>query len=210
MPIIKQKFKNMNTKLNLLVFILTISFTTRFKAQTVNDLIAERFFGFNRAWVAHKISYPVNHGRMDGYYDANPFQNKTTAGGLPHLGTDINSNKMGNNDYGDTVYCIGRGKVIYLMQMSWADGTPGSIIMILHKTKQGYIVSLYRHCRKSLVGLGDYVEHLQPISTIGNDGGFYQAHLHFEIRTTMIKNIETGYGNPAGYVDPIKFIKEFN
>ncbi|MFN8257127.1 MAG: M23 family metallopeptidase [Bacteroidales bacterium] len=202
---------NMNKLMKKNIFSIILSLMAiSLKSQTMNDFWAENFYRFNPVWIAYKISYPVNHGSMDGYYDANPFMKIPEGGKYCHLGADINGINMGNSDYGDTVYSIGRGKVIYVLEMNWSDGTQGSIIMILHKTRKGYIVSQYRHCRKALVGLGDYVEYLQPISTIGNDGGFYQAHLHFEIRTRIIKGIENGYGDPKGNVDPLKYILDFN
>jgi murein DD-endopeptidase MepM/ murein hydrolase activator NlpD len=154
--------------------------------------------------LADKIAYPVNHGTMKGYHDAKPF------GTNKHLGADVNGDILGNADFGDTVFAIGKGKVIYVFQANQREDEFMSIIMILHKTKKGYIVSLYRHCQKSLVQLGDLVDYLQPISTIGNDFGLYQAHLHFEIRTNIFLDIGYGYGDPTGYIDPMKFIKDYN
>jgi hypothetical protein len=168
------------------------------------DIVARQFFQFEPSFVANKIAYPVNHGSMKGYHDAKPFGTKN------HLGADINGDGMGNTDFGDTVYSIGKGKVIYLYQANQEEDNFMSIIMILHKTKLGYIDSLYRHCRMPLIKLYDYVDYLQAISTIGNDFGLYQAHLHFEIRTNILLGIGYGSGDSKGYVDPMKFIEDFN
>jgi murein DD-endopeptidase MepM/ murein hydrolase activator NlpD len=174
------------------------------------DLKASMFFDFNTSCIAHKISYPVNHGNMKGYYNANPFQKYSNWFHDKHLGVDISGNGGGNSDLGDTVYAIGRGKVIYVLEVKQNYDEFASVIMILHKTPNGYIVSQYRHCQKVLVKYGEYVDYLQPVSTIGNDFGVYQAHLHFEIRTDIMKDIEGGYGDPKGYLDPLLFIEQFN
>jgi murein DD-endopeptidase MepM/ murein hydrolase activator NlpD len=197
-------------KLFFITLLLIIS--SKLEAQFTQELIARHFFHFCPVYVADKIAYPVNHGSMDGYYDANPFLKPVRGAITRHLGADINGIIDGNSDLGDTIYSIGNGKVIYLMEMNWHTGAKGSIIMILHKTRKGYIVSLYRHCLESFVKEGQYVSYLQPISRIGNDGGLYLAHLHFEIRTNILKGVGYGYeaGMPQGYVDPIKFIRDFN
>lgn len=156
-----------------------------------------------RYFIADKISYPVNHGSMKGYHDANPFQRFSYMFYDRHLGADINGNEMGDSDLGDTIYCIGNGIVIIQI---------GSIIQVLHNTPFGYIVSQYRHCKDVFVEIGQKVKHLQPIGTIGNEDGAYlnAAHLHFEIRTNIFLDIMGGYGDPEGFVDPMKYIEEFN
>jgi murein DD-endopeptidase MepM/ murein hydrolase activator NlpD len=154
-------------------------------------------------YIADKISYPVNHGNMQGYHDANPFQRFSYMFYARHLGADINGNEMGDSDLGDTIYAIGNG--IVTIQI-------GSIIQILHNTPFGYIVSQYRHCRDIFMKIGQKVKHLQAIGTIGNEDGAYlnAAHLHFEIRTNIFLDILGGYGDPEGFVDPMKFIEDFN
>jgi len=44
---------------------------------------------------------------------------------------------------------------------------------------------------------------------IGNCDGAYLAHLHFEIRIDILMDVRGGYGMPQGYVNPMKYIKEF-
>jgi murein DD-endopeptidase MepM/ murein hydrolase activator NlpD len=110
---------------------------------------------------------------------------------------------------GDTIYSIGNGKVISIFISDYNNGCSSYIITILHKTKKAYIASQYRHCGTILVEPEQYVSYLQPIATIGNECGLFQAHLHFEIRTNVFKGIENGYGDPE-YLDPMKFIKEYN
>jgi murein DD-endopeptidase MepM/ murein hydrolase activator NlpD len=157
--------------------------------------------------VANKLAYPVNHGNMGGYYDAQPF------GTNNHLGADISSLAYGNSDEGDTIYSIGNGQVVCVFKGSY--GTEESpcyayIVEILHKTKNGVLVSQYRHCKEVFVTSNQPVTYLQPIATIGTECRHFLAHLHFEIRTTYNILIGPGYGNPTGYTDPMKYIKNFN
>lgn len=166
--------------------------------------MVEKLYGFVPIYKVQSIQYPVNNGSMKGYTDAKPFGTKE------HLGSDINGIKTGNSDLGDTIYSIGNGKVIYLWEMNYSENRPGSVIMILHNTKDGYRVSLYRHCQTSFVKWGQYIAKNQPISTFGTDGGLYYAHLHFEIRDNVLMGIGPGYGNSAGFLDPMKFIAEYN
>jgi murein DD-endopeptidase MepM/ murein hydrolase activator NlpD len=158
--------------------------------------------------------YPVNRGNMNNWIDANPFQKWSNTFKNRHQGSDLTKLPFGNNDYGDTVYSIGNGKVILVGEVMYEGKHKveySSIIMILHKTiKYGYVVSLYRHCQQSLVKEGDYVRKLQPLSTIGTDFGLYEAHLHFEIRNAVLIGTGGGYGNSAGFLDPMKFIAEYN
>lgn len=157
-------------------------------------------FDFNDAFKAYDFQYPVNNGSLNGYKDAKSF------GTNKHLGCDISGIVDGNSDLGDTIYAIANGKVIFLWEMFYEDNQPGSVIMLLHNTKHGYIVSLYRHCQASIVRWGQYVRKNEPISTFGTDGGMYYAHLHFEIRSNILKGIEGGYGNSSGYLNPLEFI----
>jgi len=170
-------------------------------SQTFNDVLSESLFLYNPEWVADKVAYPVNHGKMEGYIDAQPFQRYYGFMGGKHLGADISGIEGGDSDLGDTLYCIARGKVFF-----WFN----DILMILHKTTKGYIVSQYRHCLETFVLPGQYVDYLQPIARIGNSHGAYLAHLHFEIRTDILMDVRGGYGEPKGCVDPMKYIKEFN
>jgi murein DD-endopeptidase MepM/ murein hydrolase activator NlpD len=158
--------------------------------------------------LANKISYPVNHGSMVGYYDAQPF-----GGPYSHLGADINGSTYGNSDEGDTIYSIGNGQVVCLFEGNYGDGRNDChayIIEILHKTRRGLIISQYRHCKEVFIVPDQRVTYLQPIATIGTECGHFLAHLHFEIRTDLNILIGGGYGNSEGFVDPMKFIKDYN
>jgi len=193
----------------LLNILILLSFTAHgqnkiiYKSGYVSyeDLLRNALFNYKADWIMDKISYPVNHGSMKGYHDANYFQHALTPEDAGHLGADVNGLVQGNSDLGDTIYCIGKGRVIEVYE--------NSIIMILHKTSKGYIVSQYRHCLEAFVYPGQYLERVQPIGRIGNDNGIFLAHLHFEIRTDYTLGILGGYGDPEGFVDPMKYIKNF-
>jgi len=153
---------------------------------------------FDTRWVATSWCYPVNHGSMQGYYNAFGFKSYSNFMQSNHLGVDISGVGAPNSDLGDTVYCIAKGKVIYAYN---------DIIMILHKTGNTYMVSLYRHCMELFIQDNQYITYNQPIGRIGNCDGVYLAHLHFELRTNIYLNIGTGYGSKFdGYIDPLKFI----
>jgi hypothetical protein len=47
------------------------------KASSVENTI-ELAYNFNPSCITHKIAYPVNHGSMEGYHDAQPFGGKSS------------------------------------------------------------------------------------------------------------------------------------
>jgi murein DD-endopeptidase MepM/ murein hydrolase activator NlpD len=156
---------------------------------------------FKPYMTANELCYPVSHGNMDGYIVAQEFGRFYPHRNTYHLGADITSPVPGNEDMGDTLYSIGNGIVITV----WSN-----VVMILHKTPYYFIVSQYRHTLENFVKEGEYVKIRQSIATIGNDNGIYQAHLHFEIRTDINLEVEGGYGNKEGYLEPMGFIQNFN
>jgi len=152
---------------------------------------------FKISCIADSFCFPVNHGSMKGYENAFTFQQNSNYMQGKHQAVDISKIGGGDNDLGDTIYCIANGRVV----CSFND-----VIMVLHKTSEGFIVSLYRHCMELFVRDREYVSMVQPIGRIGNCNGVYLAHLHFEIRTDITIGIGTGYGKPDGFVHPLKYI----
>jgi murein DD-endopeptidase MepM/ murein hydrolase activator NlpD len=125
------------------------------------------------------------------------------------LGDDWNGNGGGDTDLGDPVYSIGNGIVGFSknMKQGW-----GNVIRIYHnygtQSKPLFIESVYAHLHKMYVHAGMVVSKGQKIGTIGNAGGLYPAHLHFEIRDTVDMSIGRGYSKiTKGYLNPTKFIK---
>lgn len=88
---------------------------------------------------------------------------------------------------GTSIWAADGGTVIYA---GWK-GTYGYCVMIDHDN--GY-VTLYAHCSKLLVKVGQRVAKYEPIARVGSTGNSTGPHCHFEIR----KN-----GTP---VNPLKYI----
>lgn len=94
--------------------------------------------------------------------------------GRNHKGLDLACN---GSAYGKDIVAAESGRVIRAYWTDdWASGW-GYHIMIDHG--DGY-ATLYAHCSKLLVDVGDYVERGQLIAYVGNTGNSFGAHLHFE------------------------------
>ena len=145
--------------------------------------------------------YPVGKPNAIGYYNAQKF------GQNNHLGEDWNAVTGGNSDLGDPIYTIANGEVSFAKNIG---GGWGNVIRILHYESSGVCVeSLYAHCNTILVKKGDLVQRGQQIGTIGNAGGQYLAHLHFELRSDTSLPIGPGYaGVKEGYLNPSEYIKQ--
>lgn len=151
--------------------------------------------------VANAFDFPVGKPDAKGYYNAQPF------GENLHLGDDWNAVTGGNTDLGDPIYAIANGLVKMAENIY---GGWGNVIIIEHRLPGGKRVeSLYAHCDEILVSEGDVVRLGDKIATIGNAGGIYLAHLHFEIRDEIDMGVGGGYSSDTeGYVDPTAFIKQ--
>jgi murein DD-endopeptidase MepM/ murein hydrolase activator NlpD len=169
------------------------------------------FWGEIRAWryrnytevpiveASDWFDYPVGAPNARGYYKAQEFGNSF------HLGEDWNGMGGGDSDYGDSVYAIANGSVVSTEEVGagW-----GNIVRIIHPVKDGKSVeAIYAHLAKMYVHKGDTITRGQKIGTIGDAGGCYQAHLHFEIRTEVGLPLGGGYSrNNKGFCDPTIFI----
>lgn len=150
--------------------------------------------------VAKSFDYPVGKPDAKGYYNAQPF------GENLHLGDDWNAVTGGNTDIGDPIYAIANGLVKMAENIY---GGWGNVVIIEHRLLNGKrIESLYAHCDEIKVTEGQIVSRGDEIATIGNAGGIYLAHLHFEIRDEIDMGVGGGYSpDTEGYVDPTAFIK---
>ncbi|MEN8793203.1 MAG: M23 family metallopeptidase [Flavobacteriales bacterium] len=84
----------------------------------------------------------------------------------------------------------------------------GQVIRIKHKFKGEYYESLYAHCSKMEVKVGDWINRGFHIGNIGDCNGKYLAHLHFELRDSMDMPIGGGYSSEEnGYLNPTEFIQ---
>ena len=148
----------------------------------------------------------------DGYYNAQDFGEWNGDYGGYHLGEDWNGEGGGDTDFGDPVYAVSNGKVVYARD---AGAGWGNVIIINHTVPDGSTVqSMYAHLRYGslLVSEGNIVLRGTKIGEIGkgyNDNEYW-AHLHFEMRFPTCPS----WGRPGsgysldltGRTDPSNFI----
>lgn len=152
---------------------------------------------------ADGFDFPVGPPDAKGYYNAQGFTKNN------HLGDDWNGNGGGNSDKGDPVFATADGLVKLAMDY---EGGWGKVIRILHNAgtaeRPYFVESLYAHLDSMHVEAGAKVKRGQKIGNIGDAGGAYWAHLHFEIRRDTALDLGGGYDpDTTGYLDPTKFVK---
>ncbi|MEJ7712622.1 MAG: M23 family metallopeptidase [Pyrinomonadaceae bacterium] len=90
------------------------------------------------------------------------------------------------DDYGDAVYTVANGEVIFAQSNVPIPGRPypwGKVIIVRHILPDGtQVESQYAHLKDMYVTAGTVVTRGQAIGTIGDAEGTYVPHLHFEIR----------------------------
>ena len=103
----------------------------------------------------------------------------------------------GKGTTGDGVFAVQDGKVIY----AGAIGGFGYWVYLHHTIGGTLYTSIYGHMPLSSikVAVGDTVSKGQQIAVIGNEGGSFGYHLHFELWT----------GDRAGLLDPIDYLPMF-
>lgn len=153
---------------------------------------------------AARFDYPMGseHGAL--VYNAQPFTENR------HLGDDLNGIGGQNSDFGDPVYTVADGRVIVA-----ADGGPGwgNVILVLHAYEENgarkYVQSFYGHVDEMLVAPGQDIRRGEQIATVGNAGGRYWAHLHFEMREFITPFVGPGYREDTrGWINPGEFISQ--
>ena len=164
-------------------------------------------FQFTSPWRAAVIptsdyfSSPIGTETGTFAYNAQPFweQNHTRGGGY-HSGDDLNGIGGQNSDLGDPVFAAANGLVIYSGEPSagW-----GKVIILAHRATDGNLYhSMYAHLHESHVFQEQLISRGEQIGTVGNAGGAYYAHLHFEMR--LAEGITPFYnGYPLTYYDRI-------
>ncbi len=130
---------------------------------------------------ADGFQYPVGaNGSGEGYYIARGYRPNG------HLGEDWNGVRGGDTDLGDPVYATANGIVVFAKNyhVGW-----GNVVIIRHAYYEGstlkYVDSLYGHLLDFKVDEGQQIRRGQLIGHIGNNGGMYDAHLHFEMRKNL-------------------------
>ena len=158
--------------------------------------------------ISDGFDYPVGNTKRvteandgDGWYNAQNF------GENNHLGEDWNRESGGNTDCGLPVYAVSKGTIIFAGEegKGW-----GKVIIIRHRLPDGTLVeTLYGHL-SSIVRSGGEVERRERIGQIGDAGGAYPCHLHFELRLSDCPSWGlkgTGYSDVrVGWTDPSEFI----
>lgn len=110
-----------------------------------------------------------------------------------HQGVDLASPKAGLKV---PIYASADGVVTRSQTM----GTYGNIVMILHTLGGKTYETNYAHLDSRMVKVGDKVKQGQQIGIMGNTGGSFGVHLHFEIH-----NGRWTTGQPNA-IDPMKHI----
>jgi murein DD-endopeptidase MepM/ murein hydrolase activator NlpD len=89
------------------------------------------------------------------------------------------------------------------------------VVFVRHDTPWGTFTSMYAHVNWMSSGvpvLGQTVSKGQQIAVIGNGGGVYPYHLHFELRAANNTIVGPAYISsqsgtpPRGQIDPNAFI----
>ena len=111
-----------------------------------------------------------------------------------HTGEDWNGKGGGNTDLGQPVYATASGRVIEAKDY----GAPwGNVVYLEHHYQENgtlkKVFSLYAHLNELKAKKGDHVKRRQLIGTIGDGHNSFPAHLHFEIRTSLMENKPVTY-----------------
>ncbi len=153
---------------------------------------------------ATRFDFPLGTEHGAFAYNAQPFTENR------HLGDDLNGIGGENSDFGDPVYAIADGRVLFAHE-----GGPGwgNILIVLHAYEENgtrkYLQSYYAHVDKLLVQPPQEVRRGQPIATVGSANGKYLAHLHFEMREFVTPFIGPGYREDTrGWINPSEFIRQ--
>lgn len=187
---------------SLTIILLAIGSITVTHAQLAITAI-HKFFAENPHYYSDGFDYPV--GPPDGkkYYNAQKFGENT------HLGDDWNGTGGGNTDLGDPVYSTANGLVVFAQNIGGGWGNVVRVVHVLSEKPLVTVESLYAHLERVDVKEGQALKRGQQLGTIGNAGGIYYAHLHFELRTEYGMEVGGGYSeNTRGYTDPTAFIKK--
>lgn len=154
------------------------------------------------------FAYPIGENDfISERRDSDLWYNAQDFGENRHLGEDWNKTSGGNTDCGEPVYAASDGNIVFAKD---AGAGWGNVVIIEHIAPDGTkIQSLYGHL-ESINKTSGEVKRREQIGTVGNAGGRYMCHLHFEIRWTACpawNQTSAGYGDDkTGWIDPSEFI----
>lgn len=145
---------------------------------------------------------PLRPPDGDGAYVSLPFLEQG------HLGEDWTTAK-GDAALGEPVYSVADGwvAVAHDFANAW-----GKVIFIDYRLSAGryppLVEVMYAQLQSMDVNAGDFVKAGQKIGTVGNAGGIYQAHLHWEVRQTVGLGLGLGFSdNRDGWLSPSDFLQ---
>jgi murein DD-endopeptidase MepM/ murein hydrolase activator NlpD len=142
-----------------------------------------------RAPVAARFEAPLGSVLGALTYNAQPFLVSR------HLGDDLNGIGGKDSDLGDPVFASGDGEVVF---SGWAGEGWGNTAILLHRLPDGEeVTTLYGHLDAIRLPVGAIARRGERLGTVGNAGGKYLAHLHFEIRPASTLDPGTGYADNA-------------
>lgn len=158
---------------------------------------------------ANKLDYPMGTESGALSYNAQAFWEINSQRGKRHTGDDLNGIGGMNSDLGDPVFAVGNGLVIYSGE---PDPSWGKTLLIAHRLSDGRIVqSMYSHLDSILVPLDELVVRGQPIGRVGNAGGRYLAHLHFEMHEAAGPSLGAGYvEHRTNRLDPTGTVQSYH
>ncbi|HMV44338.1 MAG TPA: M23 family metallopeptidase [Leptospiraceae bacterium] len=170
-----------------------------FLKERTKEEIYQKIFQENPVFISDGFDFPVGAPNAKKYYDAQPF------GKNSHLGEDWN--RVDGMDLGEPVYASSNGIVSFVQDIG---GGWGNVVRIVHCMPDGKLYeTLYAHFQTVIVKPNAMVLRGQKIGTIGDAGGKYSPHLHFELREDIHLPVGHGYSVlTAGYLNPKEFIKK--
>jgi len=151
---------------------------------------------FPGAYPASEWMEAISHGQQYTYPEAYV--------GQWHTGCDLN--RIDRRDYGAPFYAAAAGTVASIAKVN-----NESDIWIVLAHARG-VDTRYGHAKDHAVRLGEEVQRGQLLGWIGDAGGLYDPHLHFDMAKKELLRAFPGhwvghnYGELGHYIDPIATI----
>ncbi len=159
----------------------------------------------NQLPIAESFDSPLRPARGEGISMARPFASEG------HLGEDWNAGE-GDQDLGEPVYSPADGWVSLAIdfQSMW-----GNVVLVVYRLPAGSsppaVEMMFAHLSRVDVKPLTMVKKGQLLGLMGNAGGVYRAHLHWEVREIVGLGLGGGYSEKTdGWVSPSQFLQSRN